>query len=274
MKKSSNKILKRKRNTMIPMNRKRLTKINLHINNTENKDHINMKEYLSLSFNENDYDDVVEKENVSFCYYFSNKFKENQIFISTFFIKEPLRPIALKSLILIITIELYFVITALFYNEDYLTDLFYSEEEEKFYSFIPRRINQFIYTTAVSGIISYLIDYFFVEELKIKKIFIRNRNNDMKMKYEIAVVLKDIENRFKSLIFFSLFLTIICFIYISCFNNVYPYIKGEWIKSSLFIIILMQIINFFLTLIQCSLRFIAIKCRSERLFKLSQIFMF
>ena len=274
LKKSSNKILKRKRNTMIPMNRKRLTKIIIHRNNTENKEHINMKEYLSLSFNENDYDDVVEKENVSFCYYFSNKFKENQIFISTFFIKEPLRPIVLKTLVLIITIELYFIINALFYNEDYLTDLFYSEKEEKFYSFIERRFNHFVYTSAVSGIISYLIDYFFVEELKIKKIFIRNRNSDMKMKYEIAVVLKDIENRFKSLIFFSLFLTIICFIYISCFNNVYPYIKGEWIKSSLFIIILMQIINFFLTLIQCSLRFIAIKCRSERLFKLSQIFIF
>ena len=271
LKRDTNKIIQNKRNTMIPMNRKKLSKINVHIKNTENKDHINMKEYLSLSFNENDYDDVVEKEKTTFCSYFSNKFKENQIFINTFFIKDHLRPTALKCLALIITIELYFVITALFYNEDYLTDLFYSEKEEKIYSFIPRKINQFIYTSAIVGFISYFIDYFFVEELKIKKIFIRNRNSDMKIKYEIAVITKDIGKRFKSLIFFSLFLTIICFIYISCFNNVYPYIKGEWIKCSLFIIILMQIINFAFTLLQCSVRFIAIKCKSERLFKLSQI---
>ena len=265
-----------KRKTMIPTNKKKITKIlnskyNSNISQNKNNENIDIKEYLSLSFNEIDFDDVIAKEKTSFCKYFCEKFMDNQIFINTFYKKEPLRPMALKCLVLIITIELYFIISALFYNEKYLTELFYLNEEEKFFSFIPRRLNEFIYTSIVSSIISYLIDFFFIEEHKLKRIFLRNKNSQLKMKYEISITLKDVKRRFYFLLCFSLFLTIICYLYISCFNNVYPYIKIEWIKSSLFILILMQIINFIMTFLHCSFRFISIKCKSERIFKLSQM---
>ena len=249
-------------------------KIGKGINNftNENKNKIDMENYLSVSFDENDFDDVIDKETRAFGSYFCEKFQINQIFINSFFINEPFRPKSLKILLLIMTIELYFLINAIFYNEDYLSDLFYSTEEEKFFSFIRRRFNEFIYTSAVSGIISYFVGYVFIDEDKIKKIFRRNKGEDIKMKYEISVVIKEIENKFKTLIILSLILTILCFIYISCFNSVYPYIKIEWIKSSLFILILMQIINFLLTLLECILRYSAIKCNSEKVFKLSQLF--
>ena len=241
-------------------------------NNDSSKNIIDMKEYLSISFDENDYDDVIDKEKRKFCPYFWEKFQMNQIFINTFFIREPLRPHSLKILVLIMTIELYFVINALFYNEDYLSDLFYSTKEEKFYSFILRRFDELIYTSAVSGIISYFVGYVFIEEEKIKKIFRRNKEGDIKMKYEISLVVKDMGNKFTTIIIISIILTIICFFYISCFNNVYPYIKNEWIKSSLFILIFMQFINLIMTLFECILRYAAIKCKSERIFKLSQVF--
>ena len=92
------------------------------------------------------------------------------------------------------------------------------------------------------------------------------------MKYEVALLIKTIERKFNILIIFSLGLTIISFIYISCFNNVYPYIKNEWIKSSIFILILMQIINFVFRLIECILRYSSIRCNSEKIFRLSQVF--
>ena len=228
-----------------------------------------MEEYLSFSFNENDFDDVIENEHRKFCTFFWEKLKMNQIFINAFFINELLRPKTLKILVLIMTIELYFVINAIFYNEDYLSDLFFSTKKEKFYSFIPRRFNEFLYTSVVSGIISYFVGYVFVEESKIKKIFRKNKVGNIKMKYEISLIVKDIRNNFTTIIIISLILTIICFVYISCFNNVYPYIKIEWIKSSFFILILMQILNFLLTLFGCIFRYIAIKCNSEKLFRLS-----
>ena len=82
------------------------------------------------------------------------------------------------------TIELYFIINALFYNEEYLSELFKSNEEDNFFSFIPGRVNQYIYTSVVSGIISYFMSYFFIEENKIKRIFVRNKREEVKMKYE------------------------------------------------------------------------------------------
>ena len=233
---------------------------------------IDMKEYLSISFDENDFDDVVEKEKRPFCKYFCEKFKMNQIFINTFYINDPFRPKSLKTLVLIMMIELYFVINAIFYNEDYLSDLFNSNKKEKWYSFIPRRFNEFIYTSAVSSIIYYFVGYVFVEEEKIKKIFRRNKDSEIKMKYEISVLVKDIEIKFRILIILCFLLSVVCFVYISCFNNVYPCIKMEWIKSSLFILALMQIINLFCTLLECIFRYLSIKCNSEKIFKLSQLF--
>jgi hypothetical protein len=100
--------------------------IKLDVKNSEesNPEYNKIKELLSQSFDENDFDDVLNSDKRKFCEYFSENFKNNQIFINAFCIHEILRPRALKILILIMTIELYFVINALFYNEDYLSILF------------------------------------------------------------------------------------------------------------------------------------------------------
>ena len=240
---------------------------------TEDREYmIKIKEFLAPSFDEKDFEDVISKDKRKFCQFFCEKFQNNQIFINAFFIKEILRPRALKLLILIMTIELYFVINALFYNEEYLSELFNSKKKDTFFSFIPRRINQYIYTSAVSGIISYLISYFFVEEIKIKRIFSRNKYDEMKLKFELSVLSNNIKNRFIGLTVFSIFLSIIFFIYITCFNIVYPYIRKEWLKSSIFILILMQILNFIITLLEACFRYLSIKFNSKKIFRLSLFF--
>ena len=228
----------------------------------------NIKDLLSDSFDETDFDDVLNKEKRTFCQYFYEKFKNNQIFINSFFIKEIFRPRPLKILLLINTIELYFVINALFYNEEYLSKLFNSKEEDTFFGFIPRRFNEFIYISMVNGFIAYLIGYFFIEENKIKRIFFRNKNVTIKIKYDISLLIQDINKRFNILIFMSVILSVICFLYISCFNVVYPYIRIEWIKSSIFILILMQIINLLLSFFHSSIRYLSLKYNSQKLFKL------
>ena len=114
--------------------------------------------------------------------------------------------------------------------------------------------------------------YVFIDEEKIKKIFSRNKERELKLKYELVVIVQNVGRKFIIIIILSLVLTVICFVYISCFNNVYPNIKDEWIKSSIFILILMQIINFVFTFMECILRYTAIKCNNEKMFKLSQVF--
>ena len=89
---------------------------------------------------------------------------------------------------------------------------------------------------------------------------------------ELTLVIENIEKRFIILIILSIIINIFGFIYISCFNIVYYYIKIEWIKSTIFILICIEIIDVFFSFIETCLRFLSIKCNSEKLFKLSLFF--
>ena len=53
------------------------------------KSKINMKEYLSDSFDENDFDDVIEKGKRSFCKYFCEKFQFYRILRIVFILMSP-----------------------------------------------------------------------------------------------------------------------------------------------------------------------------------------
>ena len=183
-------------------------------------------------------------------------------------VSENLKPRALKIILLILTLELYFTVNALFYNEDYLSELFHTNKKEKIYSFIPRRLNHFVYISLVNGIISYLFGFFSENEENLERIFkkIKRGKSD---KSEIMRYINSLKKLFIGFIILNVILSIFCMIYISCFNIVYPYIRKEWIYSSIFILIIMQVINIALTFFQACVRYLSIKFKSLKLFKLS-----
>ena len=227
-----------------------------------------IKDYINPPFDEDDFEEVVEKDERTFCQYFTEKFVNNQIFINTFYISEELRPRSLKILVLSLTIELYFIVNALFYTEDYLSERYNSTEEESFFSFIPNRINEFIYVSCINGVIAYLISYIFDNEETLIQIFKKNKK---KKKERLDSFMKDIERKFIALMIISVIISIFSFMYLSSFNVVYPYIRIEWVKSSCFILILMQIINLLFSLFETIFRFWSIKCNSLKLFRLSKL---
>ena len=59
--------------------------------------------------------------------------------------------------------------------------------------------------------------------------------------------------------------------YLLCFNYVYPKTQIEWIKSSIAIMIIMQILSILKVLLETILRFISFKCQSERIYKISKL---
>ncbi len=232
---------------------------------------IDIKEYLSISFHENVFDEVIDKDKRTFCEYFCIVFKENQIFINTFIIKEELRPLTLRCVVLIMYIEYFFLIMTLTYNEDYLTEIYYSIFEENFFSFIGRRFTSFIFLSGVTEFSTKISSFFFIEEESIKRILKRNKTKEETIKDKISTALRNIKIRFILLIIFSFCFTVLCFIFISCFNIAYPYVRIEWLKSSIFVLICNQFFNFFMSFLQSALRYIGIKCNSERIFKLSLV---
>ena len=175
---------------------------------------------------------------------------EKQIIMDTFYNKENLRPMSIKIILLLLNIDLYLVVNGLFFNEDYLSELYYSEEEETFFSFFPRSISRFFYATIVGYIVGIIIDCIFIEESKIRRTFLREKDDTLQLRYEISVNVKSIKNRYTVFIFLCIFISVISWYYISCFNNTYPGVKKEWIKSSITIIIIMQILSILNILLQ------------------------
>ena len=240
---------------------------NLELNFGRNQ--INIKEYLSTELNDLDYDDAIKKDNRKFCQFFLDKLKVNQMILNVFFIKDPLRPTALKILLFILNIILFLFINGLFLNEDYLSEMFKVSNDEGIIPFVERFLDRFVYITLASVIVSYIIECFFVDEKKIKRILKREKDNIIILKYEITQTIKNIISRYNLFILLSIFISVFILYYVFCFNNIYPSLKGEWIKSSVIIIFSMQALTIIQSLLETSIRFISFKCKSEKLFKIS-----
>ena len=62
------------------------------------------------------------------------------------------------------------------------------------------------------------------------------------------------------------------FYYVLCFNYVYPKTQMEWIKSSILIFIIMQILSVIKCILETIFRFLSFKYESEKLYKISKFF--
>ena len=231
---------------------------------------MDIEEYLKPDLDDLEYDDAIKFDKRTFCEFFSERLLEKQIIMNTFYHKENLKPKSIKIILFLLNIDLYFVINGFFYNEEYLSKLFNSNEEETFFSYITRSFNNFVYATLVGVIIGIIIDCIFIEESKVKRIFLREKGNPVQLRYEISITTKSIKKRYIIFIILCFFISIISWYYVSCFNHVYPGVKMEWIKSSITIIIIMQILSILVVLLEAIVRDLSFHYQSEKLFKFKQ----
>ena len=280
IKSSNNLLISKKKNKILkkPISNMKIKSFKNFDNEKQDKSEDRMQsledyfnEYFETSVDDMDYDDAIAKDNRKFCVFFYETLKEKQIIASTFFTSDPLKTRAIKIILFILNVILYFVVNGIFYNEDYVSEVYNLEEEEKFFSFLPRSINRFIYTTVVSLIVSFVADCFFIEEKKIKGIFLREKDDRIILKSEIVKLIKELESRYFSIILIVFIVLIISLYYLLCFNYVYPHMQEEWIKSSIIIMIILQILSILTCFLESVLRFISFYYKSERLYKLSKL---
>ena len=230
---------------------------------------INFEEYLETDIEDMEYEEVIKKDKRNFGQYFFDKLKSNQLIMNIIFEDEPLRPKTMKLLLFIMNLNLFFYINGLFFNDDYISEIFHLEGNESFFGFITRAYDRFIYTTLVGVLINYMIDFFFLDEKKIKTIFRTQKDNLFILQYEMGRIARNIKLRYNLFSIISFFITIFIWYYVSCFNAIYPNSRMEWIKSSIIIIIIMQILSILACLLETIIRFIAFKAKSEKIYKLS-----
>ena len=229
-----------------------------------------MDEYLKTDYDEMEYDDAVKNDKRSFWEFFVDRLKTKQMIADTFYHKDKIRPISIKLILFLLNIDLYFFINGLFFSEEYIIELYHVETEDSFFTYLPRSINRFLYATLVSLIVGIIIDCIFIEERKVKRTLIREKDDSLQLRYEIANICKSIKLRYNIFIFICFFIALISWYYICCFTNVYR-LEEEWIKSSITIILIMQILSIIITLIETILRAISFQCKSEKIYKFRQI---
>ena len=189
----------------------------------------------------------------------------------TLLASDPLKIRIIKIILFILNVVLYFVVIGLFYSEEYISELYNLDNKDGFFDYIPRSIDKFIYTTMVSIVISYIVGCFFVEERKIKGIFRREKDNLVNLRHEIVDIIKEIQNRYLTFIIVVLVLLLVSFYYLLCFNYVYPKTQIEWVKASLTIFVIMQILSTLKCFLETCLRFLSFHCNSEKLYKMSKL---
>ena len=231
------------------------------------------KEYLATSPDEMEFDDAIKKDKRSFCKYFYDNLKEKQIIANTFIASEPIKRRMIKIILFNLDLILYIIINGLFFSEVYISELYQiKEEDEKFFSFLPRSIDRLLYATIVSVIIGYLVDCFFIEEKKIIGIFKREKTDKNMIKQKIIELIKEIKRRYIAFIIIVYILLAASLYYLLCFNYVYPKSQMEWIKSSIAIIIIIQLLSILKILCGGIFRYLSFCCNNEYIFKFSRIF--
>ena len=231
---------------------------------------IKIEEYLNTDPDDMDYDDALRRDNRKFIQYYWDKIQTNQILINTFYYKEYLKPFPIKLMLLALQIELYLFINGLFYNEEYIKKIFDLKEDTLNKAFLRFTDNLF-YAFLVGVIINYIIEFFFIEEKKLRVILKREKDNIPLLKNEMIQIIKDINKRYISFIIICFIISFLIWYHLYCFNNIYPHMQKEWIIFSVLIIVCVQILSFLAILIGTIIRFLSFRFKSEKLFKLSLI---
>ena len=238
----------------------------------ELKNGFNIEEYLANTFEEMDYEDAIFEEKRSFWKYFTERIKSKHILINSFFVVDHIQPKSIKILLFLIQIDLYFLINAMLFNEEYISEIFNSDEEETIFSFVPRSINRYIYTTFVGTILNYLIKCFFIKEKKFIRILIRSEKDSVELNNELYIFTEKLKKSYFIFVICSMITIIFSWYYISCFNNIYQYTKREWIISSISFILVTQIIYVCAAFLETIFRYLSLKFESDKIYKFSLLF--
>ena len=231
------------------------------------------REYFKDSPDDMEFDDALVYDKRTFCEMFSECSRDKQIIASTFIAKDELKPRSIKIIVFILNFILYFVINGLFFSESVIEELYdLDESKEHFFSYFTRMIDRMIYCTLVSIVIGYIEDFFFIGIKKFKDTYLREKDNIKILRGKIVDLLNSIKRRNIAFIVVIGVLLLFSFIYLCCFNYVYPYTQKEWIKSSITIFIIMQILSLLKCLLIVSLRTLNFKEKSEKLYKISKLF--
>ena len=92
------------------------------------------------------------------------------------------------------------------------------------------------------------------------------------IKQSVLDLIREIKRRYIGFIILVFILLIGSLYYLLCFNYVYPKSQIEWIKSSIAIIIVINILSILRLFLGAVIRYLSFGCENEYIFKFSRAF--
>ena len=246
------------------------SKINLKINakkNNINKSDITQQIFLYKYKNKNKYKHKKknQKEKNNFIFLYKKYLKQIHIIIKLFYInKLEITSIQIMNLLFIIALQN--TITALFYDDQKISNIFYNEGNFSILEQIPKII--------YSNLIIIFVNFFLLKLITSKKMF----KKLLKQKYLFDVFMTKMKNiirifHIKINIFFVInFILFLFFIYYcSAFCAIYKYNQKIWLLNAFITFIFEIIYPFFLCIFFVLLKLFSIKIKSKWINSLNEI---
>ena len=232
-----------------PMKKKKIKKLNNNIidnsanikrNDNSNRNILNeikneeiikkvkeIMEYNDEELNELEYEIALKNDHRTYCQYYLSLLRIKHIIIFTFYNKTDYNSRIIKINLFFINITIYFVVNALFFNDEIMHKIY---EDQGDYNFIYQ-LPQIIYSSIISAILNVLLKILALSEsdiIKFKKIKEKeNLNNkiiELKNKLNIKFILY----------FIMSFIFLLCFwYYLSMFCAIYKNTQLHLIKDTL-----------------------------------------
>ena len=199
--------------------------------------------------------------------YYWSLIKAKQLLIFTFYFNKDYNSYIIKIELFLFAIALYLTISALFFNDTSIHQIY---EDEGIFNFVYN-IPQIAYSTIISAVINLIVKTLSLTESKVLELK-KEKDEEMLNKKGLTLVKK---LKLKFILFYiitSIFL-IFFWIYLSCFCAVYVNTQYHLIKDSLVSFSLSLVYPFALNLIPIFIRIPAIKKRNkECMYKISKAF--
>ena len=280
--------VKRKRQTQILKSKNKLSAINIDLKSNDGKKildqnsidkviniekiiNANLEKNASMKLNDYElnflgYKEAIDLDKRSYMEYYWSLIKTKQLLIFTFYFTKDYNSYIIKIELFLFAFALYLTISALFFTDNTIHQIY---EDEGIFNFLYNT-PQIIYSTIISAVINMIVKSLSLTESKILEL--KKEKTELRLNVKIVEIKKSLKLKFILFYIISSVFLVFFWIYLSCFCAVYRNTQYHLIKNTLLSFALSLLYPFVLNLIPIFIRIPAIKSKkSEYMYKISKV---
>ena len=246
------------------INVKHFENLNVLTNNDNIKEKIN--ENNDYELNSLTYKEALENDKRTYLQYYISLLKLKHLLIFTFYTKTDYNSRIIKIILFLLSFSLYFTVNALFFDDSTMHKIYEEKGNVNFIYYIPK----ILYSTIISAVITFIINFLSLTEKNIIEIKTTKENKSEKA----SKIIKCLNIKF--IIFFILCFIFLIFFwyYLSCFCAIYINTQIPLIKDTILSFGLSLLYPFAINLLPGIFRIPSLNSSSkdhEFMYKFSQI---